>query len=361
MSSATCAYVPTATAAAAAALGTAQIPEVVVTPSPSGGAVHVLLERQKKLNALSHPMIGGLVAGFERAKQGGCSVLLMEGAGRAFCAGGDVAAVRAASLEVLGADAGCTAVPKGTLPYDFFHDEYAMNALVGAADATAQVSIWDGVTMGGGVGLSVHGRYRVATEKTLMAKPETKIGLFPDVGGSYMLSRLPRNLGYYAGLTGARLRAADLMYAGIATHALPSDAVEGLRAKLLAMPPGQPAESVGAILDAACAAAPLELETSQLETNGGVIERCFGGGHSVEGIVERLQADGGEFALVTAQTLAQLSPTSLKLTHELIRRAEAGSLSLNACLNSEFRVCQRLVSTRGGDFFEGVRAVIISS
>ena len=180
-----------------------------------GSLAFVTLARPKALNALTLGMVRALrpaldqCAADERVK---CIVLAGEG-GRAFCAGGDVRAV-------------CEAAQAGgsSLPDAFFREEYVLNHAI-ATSSTPQVSVWDGIVMGGGAGLSVHGRFRVASEKALFAMPETGIGLFPDVGGSFFLSRLPGELGTYVGLTGDRLKAAELLYCGLATHYAPSSAL----------------------------------------------------------------------------------------------------------------------------------------
>ena len=156
----------------------------------------------KKLNALNLEMVRKLQSAFDAAEASqGCVALALRGAGeRAFCAGGDIVAVRAAGLEA-----------KPTTP--FFREEYALNARIGALreSRVVQCSFWDGFTFGGGVGLSVHGKYRIATEKTQFAMPEVAIGLFPDVGASLALASCPGRAGEYAALTGARLDAADVV------------------------------------------------------------------------------------------------------------------------------------------------------
>lgn len=142
-------------------------------------------------------------------------VVLMEGSGgKAFCAGGDVAAVQKECIA------------GGSLPSDFFYEEYQLNDIIATMfdrRGIVQIAVWDGITMGGGVGLSVHGKFRVATEHTVFAKPETAIGLFPDVGGTHVLSRVRGGMavGLYIGLTGVRLGAADCLATGLATHYIP--------------------------------------------------------------------------------------------------------------------------------------------
>jgi enoyl-CoA hydratase/carnithine racemase len=193
----------------------ATTPEVVF--ERRGSVAWLTLARPKALNALTLPMIRALHPALEQSASDAsvrCIVMVGEG-GKAFCAGGDVRAVCEAAQ---GGDA--------ALPDAFFREEYQLNYAL-ARSPKPQVSVWDGIVMGGGAGLSVHGRFRVATERTLFAMPETGIGFFPDVGGSHFLQAagMGRALGTYLALTGARLHAADLLYSGLATHFVPSAAM----------------------------------------------------------------------------------------------------------------------------------------
>lgn len=215
--------------------------------------------------------------------------------------------------------------------------------------------------MGGGVGVSIHGAYRVATENAMFAMPETNIGLFPDVGGSYFLSRLPGELGTYIGLTGDRLHAADLLYAGLATHYTPSEAVPALKAKLESC---RSAADVAAMLSelADSPDAKIAAQGSLLEANRAAIDAAFAY-DSMEEIVAHLAkvAEGGdEFAAKALKTLQRMSPTSMKVTLRLLREARTtgGAAPLSTCLQREFRVVQRCV-TVPSDFFEGIRAALV--
>jgi enoyl-CoA hydratase/carnithine racemase len=177
----------------------------------------ISLDRPQKLNALDLPMIRQLRNVYDEwvVKPTAVKVVLMEGSGgKAFCAGGDVAAVQKECIA------------GGSLPSDFFYEEYQLNDIIATMfdrRGIVQIAVWDGITMGGGVGLSVHGKFRVATEHTVFAKPETAIGLFPDVGGTHVLSRVRGGMavGLYIGLTGVRLGAADCLATGLATHYIP--------------------------------------------------------------------------------------------------------------------------------------------
>ncbi|HYB57263.1 MAG TPA: enoyl-CoA hydratase/isomerase family protein, partial [Alphaproteobacteria bacterium] len=198
--------------------------------------------------------------------------------------------------------------------------------------------------------LSVHGSHRVATERTLFAMPETGIGLFPDVGASYFLPRLPGALGTYLGLTGARLKTADCLYAGIATHYVPGAKLPALVEALAAADLRRGKAAVDALL----ASFAQDAGPAALAERRGAIDRCFAG-DSVEAIVAALEREGSAFARETLSVLASKSPTSLKLTHAALRRGKA--LDFEAVMIMEYRICQYCMD--GHDFFEGVRAVII--
>nr|CAI5851417.1 unnamed protein product [Callosobruchus analis] len=181
----------------------------------------IILNRPKALNSLNLSMVKKLhpvLMDWESKK----TLVLVKGAGdKAFCAGGDVKAVISAGLK-----------GDKNLGYEFFKHEYATNGLIGRYKIP-YIAFIDGIVMGGGVGLSVHGRYRVATEKTLFAMPETQIGLFPDVGGSYFLPRLPGRLGAFLALTGQRLKGSDVVKVGVATHLCDSKQLAELEEQLM--------------------------------------------------------------------------------------------------------------------------------
>ena len=344
---------------ASAAAGVEAEPTVLV--SNLGTATLLTLNRPKKLNALTLQMVRELTDGFKASD--GCVNIMVGAGGKAFCAGGDVAAVRESGL-------GLNDHP--TLTRDFFFEEYRLNNLIGQSnEKTPQVSVWDGITMGGGVGVSIHGKFRVCTEKVLFAKPETGIGLFPDVGASHFLGKMPGATGEYIALTGARLNCEDLIYSGLATHFVSSEHVESLCAALGGIPSDTPPENrsskVESILDefSSQSAIPDIHENSTLARNREAIDACFAA-ESVEGIIENLTniessdiTEGNvEFARETLDTLAKMSPTSLKITLEQVRRGNELS-SLGECLQMEFRMCQRLMKNRESDFYEGIRAVLV--
>lgn len=297
-----------------------------------GRALWLTLDRPAAMNALTHAMANTVQrALYDSIGDTAVALVVIEGAGeRAFCAGGDVVAMHAAGRA--GADGW----------EGFFRDEYRMNQTI-ARYPEPYVAILDGITMGGGVGLSIHGRYRVATERTLFAMPETAIGMIPDVGGTHALPRLPGELGMWLALTGARLKGADCLYAGIATHFVPDDRLPLLR-ELLA-DGDEPVEQVLATLHA-------DVEPPLAALRDAI---DFHFGHdSVEGILASL-ATGDDWARATAATMAAMSPTSLKLTHRALR-AGAGT-TIEDALRTEFRIVSHL--REHPDFFEGVRALLI--
>ncbi|RMF10043.1 MAG: enoyl-CoA hydratase/isomerase family protein [Alphaproteobacteria bacterium] len=306
--------------------------------SVEGGIGHVLLNRPKALNALTHGMCTALHAQLDAwGADDSVEAVVIEGAGeKGFCAGGDIRAIH---------DSG-----KAGTDYwrRFFSDEYRLNAAIFHYQKP-YIALIDGIVMGGGVGVSEHGTHRIATERTLYAMPETGIGLIPDVGGSYFLPRLPDHLGLYLGLTGARLKAADCIHAGVADAFIPSDRLEAFKAELRATHIAD-VDDVDRIIEK-YKTDPGEASLSQVQDE---IARCFAG-HTVEEIIEALDESGSEWATRTAKTLATKSPTSLKLTFRQIH--EGAGLDFNDGMRMEYRVVSRIM--KGNDFYEGVRAVII--
>jgi len=314
------------------------------------------LNRPDKLNSLSLPMIRGLRKCYDAAlsvKEVKC--IVMDGTGRAFCAGGDVAAVQQQALS------------GGSLPYDFFYEEYQLNNIIATMHerhGVPQVALWDGITMGGGVGLSVHGRFRVCTEKTLFAKPETKIGLFPDVGGTHVLARVHGGMpvGLLIGLTGLRLRAADCLWSGLATHYLPSAKLPELRKRLAAMSPSDVGDAgkIDSLLMELRGGAQPDTAKAELQAHEATIMRCFSTTRAEE-ILQNLDAEESDqaWAQKIAATLRSMSPMSVKLTMEGMKRS--ARLTITETLRMEYRMCQRCVlrAQPQSDFYEGIRAVLI--
>ncbi|KAJ1625601.1 enoyl-CoA hydratase/carnithine racemase [Pavlovales sp. CCMP2436] len=316
-----------------------------------GRLVACTLTRPAALNALNFEMVcelRGLLAACA-SERDECRVLLVEGAGgKAFCCGGDVKAVAQDALA------------GGSLARSFFADEYALNAELAEFPKT-QVSVWDGVVMGGGAGLSVHGKFRVATERTVFAMPEAAIGFFPDVGASHFLNALPGRAGTFLGLTGARIGARDACRLGLATHFVPSARVPELEEALSDCGSAQDVDARLRALGRDAEPPPAMSAGHSLELNAPAIERCFGAG-SVREIVAALELEQSEWATATLGTLRKLSPTSLVAILHLLRQSEGRPL--RDCLAREYELAQKLTALPANgsppsDFFEGIRAVLV--
>ena len=292
------------------------------------------LDRPQALNALTHGMIKALASQLAAwAVDDAVQTVAIRGAGeRAFCAGGDIRAVQQA-----------VAAGRASEGADLLRDEYRMNALIGAYPKP-YVALLHGITMGGGAGVSVHGRYRLADETLAFAMPETAIGFIPDIGAGYFLSRLPDHIGLYLGLTGTRIGLGDALDAGLVTHAVRQGDFESV---IEGLAQGGAVEKTVRSFARKPAPGPLGAQRRLLAT--------FFGAASVEAILERLDRDGGEFARAVAQELRTRSPTSLKLVFRQLR--EARELSLEQCLAMELRLALRALEAH--DFREGVRAALV--
>lgn len=316
-----------------------------------GGLATIELTRPKALNALTLDMIREMHPQLEAWEDDDAvKAVLIKGEGdRAFCAGGDVRAVYRSIVDDLGGKG------PSELSRTFFLEEYRLNHTIHAF-SKPYVALLDGVTMGGGVGLSVHGSHRIATERLMFAMPETAIGLFPDVGGGWFLPRLPGEVGTYLALTGARLDAAGAVALGVATHYVPTTRLEGLQAAL-ATTIAQAGDGRAAINDVLDRFAETPGD-DPLAGHRELIDRCFAEA-SVEGILnslDRAAADGSEFARETAATLRHKCPTSLKISREQLRRGRTMS-NLSDVLSMEYRLSQHCMA--GTEFFEGIRAVLV--
>jgi len=302
------------------------------------------LNRPKVLNSLSY----NIILEMERVvplweKDPEVKAVVLRGAGdRAFCAGGDVAGL----YREMRAGAG------GTLRRDFFRDEYIVNRRI-YRFAKPWISLIDGIDMGGGVGLSVHGSHSVASEKFLFAMPETTIGLFPDVGGGYFLTRLPGALGTFLALSSHRLKAADALWAGIVDAYVPSAQIDALQTALGAADLSGPDANrkvdkviAGFAQDAGAPALPGMMHD---------IDRCFSA-ESLPEIVAKLKKMGGEWAGKQLTALMKLSPLSMAITLEQLKRC--ANRSFEDSMTIEYRMSQRCMQ-EGHDFFEGVRALLI--
>ncbi|XP_036279089.2 3-hydroxyisobutyryl-CoA hydrolase, mitochondrial isoform X1 [Pipistrellus kuhlii] len=305
-----------------------------------GCAGVITLNRPKALNALNLSMIRQIYPQLKKWEQDPQTYLIIiKGAGeKAFCAGGDI-------REVVKGDR--------RISRDFFREEYVLNNAIDSCQKP-YVAFIHGITMGGGVGLSVHGRFRVATEKSLFAMPETAIGLFPDVGGGYFLPRLSGRLGYFLALTGFRLKGRDVHRAGIATHFVDSEKLSLLEEDLLSLK-SPSTENIADVLESYQTKSKIDEDKAfVLEEHLSMINSCFSA-DSVEQIIDNLQRDGSPFALEQVKVISKMSPTSLKIT--LRQLTEGSSKSLQDVLTMEYRLSQACVG--GHDFPEGVRAVLI--
>lgn len=309
---------------------TALTPDVLIRRE--GAIGRVTLNRPQALNALTHEMCAAIFQHLQEwAGDPAVHAVLIDAAGgRAFCAGGDIRAIYQMGREDMEAAEA------------FFATEYRLNAAIHHFPKP-YVALINGITMGGGAGVSVHGTYPAAGEAASFAMPETGIGLYPDIGGTWFLSRLRGEMGTFLGLTGARIGMADMVSLGLATHFLPAERFASLAASLAG---GEPA-------DAAFATLAENPPDSPLAEHAAEIDQMFAG-PSVEAIVQRLQR-GGEWARQVAQDLASKSPTSLKLTLKALR--EARKLNFDDCMRMEYRITLRVL--RGHDLYEGVRALLI--
>lgn len=305
----------------------------------------ITLNRPQALNALTLEMIRAMDRQLEAwAHDPSVSAVVVQGAGdRAFCAGGDLRAI-----YDLGPEAAARMAEDPDR--DFFRHEYRLNARIHHYPKP-YVALIDGVTMGGGVGLSMHGTHRVSTERTLFAMPECGIGLFPDVGGGWFLPLCPGELGTYLALTGHRLKAADAVYAGIATDFVPSERLPALIADLAAADWSGSANDVVDRVMRAYAAAPGD---APLSGDAPAIDRCFAA-DTVEEVVARLETEEGEWAVAALKVLGRNSPTSLKISLRQLRLGR--NMDYDSCVTMEYRLSQR--SLAGHDLFEGIRAVLV--
>ena len=306
-----------------------------------GVAGLVTLNRPQALNAVTLGMVRALREQLDawRDNPAVTRVILTGAGGKAFSAGGDIR-----QIYDLG-QAG-----KHDEALTFFREEYQLNTVI-KKYPKPYVSLYGGIVMGGGIGLSIHGSHRVAGDRFMFAMPEVNIGFFPDIGGTWFLPRMPGEIGTYCAVTGERLRAQDSVASGIATHRVPSqkfaDLLEGLCGNV----------SVDALLGA-FAAPP---EEGPVAARRADIDRLFSA-NTIERMLQDLDAEAGEaaaekadWAKATAATIRSRSPTSLKLALEQVRRG--AKLSFEDCMKTEYRIVSRVL--HGHDFYEGVRAVIV--
>jgi enoyl-CoA hydratase len=304
----------------------------VVNTWRDGKVGRIQLNRPKALNALDLTMVQLIhIALDDFAADPTVHAVVIEAAGeRAFCAGGDVRAIRAQGM------AGDTATISA-----FFEAEYAMNQAI-ADFPKPYVALIDGIALGGGIGVSVHGSHRIATEHAAFAMPETAIALFPDIGATFLLPRLPGALGMYLALTGKRVTGADAVHAGLATHYVP-------RAKLGALSADIAADGLAVIAGFA-----EPLPAFSLTEHRPAIDEAFSQ-NSVPEIVAALDAQNTDFSRTTLAALRAVSPSALFWSFKIVR--DGANRTLPQCLAAELALVRKI--TLHPEFFEGVRAVVV--
>ena len=300
-----------------------------------GKAGWISLNRPAALHALNLDMVHAMTAALQGwANDPAVECVIIDNAeGRGFCAGGDIRFLQESAL--VGGEAGRA----------FFHDEYQLNHLLFTYPKPV-IAFMDGITMGGGVGISQPARFGIATENTRFAMPETGIGLFPDVGGGWYLSRLPGRVGAYLALTGARIDGADCLAVGLATHYLTSKTLADVKAQIASTP-----ADIDTILKAHSVGAPL----AKIVEARPHIDRLFASDR-YEDILDALAADPSEWAAKTLGGLVTKSPQTCKVAlRQLAHGVNFADFADN--MRMEYRIASRVLTRH--DFIEGVRAVII--
>ena len=300
--------------------------DIVFTETNQTGIIK--LNRPKALNALNLEMAKKFHDKLlEWEEKDNILRVLLVGEGKHFCAGGDVKSLVLAGKE-------------NSLKHDFFKIEYKLNYLI-SQFSKEFLSVWNGVVMGGGVGLSIYGDHRLATDNSKFAMPESAIGFFPDVGGSYFLSNLPGNIGKYIGLTGEVLGLNELIFFGLATHYFKNNKIEDVKKKFI---------SRGEILHDN-----FEVENdTYLIKNINLINELFNG--NIQTIISNLKSHNSEFSKKILDILLVKCPMSLAISTKLID--DAKGKSLKECLETEFQLSQKIVYR--SDFDKGVNSVLIS-
>lgn len=310
---------------------TGQEPEVLV--EAKNGLGHITLNRPKAINALNHDMVRVMAEALtEWVADDSVRAVVVRGAGeRGLCAGGDIVSIYHDARD------------GGTGSQEFWRDEYILNAAIGRYPKP-YVAIMDGIVMGGGVGISAHGNVRIVTERSSIAMPETGIGFIPDVGGTYLLSRTPGEIGTHIALTTGRMKAGDAIALGFADHFVPSDALDKFVAAL----------ETGSV-DDALAEYSRPAPESTLLAQRDWIDAAYSA-DTVEEIVERLRNSDVDEARSTAEQILTKSPVALKVTLRSLRHARTLG-SLEEVLNEEFRVSS--ASLKSHDLVEGIRAQVV--
>ncbi len=300
-----------------------------------GSAGFLSLNRPKALHALTQDMDHAMTAALLEWRDDPevHSVIIDHAEGRGFCAGGDIAFLRNSALN-----------DGGVSGRKFFYKEYQLNHLL-VTYPKPVVAFMDGITMGGGVGISQPAKFRVATENTRFAMPETGIGLFPDVGGGWHLSRLSGRIGQFLALTGARIDGAECHWTGLATHYLPHEALAEAKQRIAH------GHEPGGVLSSLAVTPP----EARIEGNAARIARYFASDRYEE-ILASLEADGSDWAAKELATLRTKSPQTCKVAlRQLHDSLECADFAANMVM--EYRIASRVLTLP--DFAEGVRAVIV--
>lgn len=302
-----------------------------------GHAGIISLNKPATLHALTLDMVHAMtevLLQWQKSREVKC-VIIDHAEGRGFCAGGDINFLRDSALN-----------DDGKSGRKFFHDEYQLNHLLFTYPKPV-IAFMDGIVMGGGVGISQPARYRVATENTRFAMPETGIGLFPDVGGGWYLSRLEGRVGVFLALTGARLDGAECLELGLATHYLPSEGVAEAKARIA----NEDIDRIEGILGTLSATPP----EARIVGNLFHINRHFASDRYEE-ILASLEADEGDWAMKELATLRSKSPQTCKVAlRQLMESMQLNDFADNMVM--EYRIASRVLNRP--DFAEGVRAVIV--
>ena len=306
----------------------------------NNSTILITLNREKVLNALNLNMVRKI---YERIKEwdedSKISGVVLRGAGsRAFCAGGDIVSVYHSRKE-----------KNSTLHYDFFREEYLLNLAI-KKFSKPWISILDGISMGGGLGLSVHGSHRIITENTITAMPETAIGLFPDVGGGYFLSRIENHLGHYLAITGSTMNSADTLFTGIGTNYIDSKSIDKFLYEINKLD-YYDNSMIDKIL--------LEMATSdgnhnEIQNHIDKINKHFSYS-TVNEIIKSLENSNEVWEKNVLKTLKRKSPTSMAVTQKQLIKSKG--LDFDDNLKMEFRICQAMMKKH--DFYEGVRANLV--
>ena len=313
-------------------------PDLIVRREGSAGIIR--LNRPKALNAMTLEMSLRIDAALDQFEADpAVALVLLEGAGeRGLCAGGDIRGLWESSKV------------KGDLGKILWRDEYILNARI-KKFPKPYVSFMDGIVMGGGVGLSAHSSHRVVTEKTKLAMPEVGLGFFPDVGGTWLLSHSPGEIGTYFGLTGQTMNGPDAIHAGFADAVVPSAKLPALRDALTKVRAGATAAEIKALISGFATG-----ETAgPVAAKQAIIDKWFAYDR-MQDIVAALQRDGSELAQATLKTLSEKSPRGMVVTLKLLRLARTAK-SLEECLVREYRAALQVFAS--DDFREGVRAAVI--